>query len=66
LKIINKNNHALPFSLASHHDTAARQFHHWDISARAYFSPADIPTHGHFVSMDVSTQELFGAGYIGT
>jgi hypothetical protein len=30
---------------------------HWDILTSACFCPADVPAHGHFISMDVSTQE---------
>ena len=53
---------------ASHHfgpdisarDISARTFHHQDTSACACFGPAVLPAHGHFISMDVSIQGLFG------
>ena len=43
-------------------DISAWTFHHWEISARACFGPAEVSAHGHFVSMDVLTQGHFGMG----
>ena len=43
-------------------EISAQTFHHRDISARARFSPVGVLAYGHFVSVDVSVQELFGTG----
>ena len=43
-------------------DISTQTFHHRDISAHAGFDPVGVPAHGHFVSVDVLVQGLFGTG----
>ena len=43
-------------------DIVARTFPHGDISTCVTFGSADIPAHGHFVSMDILARGLFGIG----
>ena len=43
-------------------DISVWTFHNKDISTRAFFRSAAILAHGHFVSMSILTQGLFGTG----
>ena len=43
-------------------DILARTFHHEYFSARVLFGSADVPPNGHFISMDILAQGIFGTG----
>ena len=43
-------------------DIVAQTFPHGDISTCVTFGSADIPAHGHFVSMDILARGLFSIG----
>ena len=43
-------------------DISAWTIHQEDFSAKVLFGSMDVPTHGHFVSVDISAQGLFNAG----